>query len=631
MPGGAELRALLALAVALAVPAGADEEACALTIRAEPAELTLGTGSRATLHVGGAGDAAPRLQVSAGRIDELRPDGAGSFAAVYHPPAESHPQLAIVSAAGASGCGFAVLRLLGQGDAEVKARRRTSVSVRIGDRVFGPVDTDGKGRATVPVVVPPGVSHALHGRQVIPLRPPPLRQVALALDPAEAATDRMVESRVLAFAAAEEGAAWTGPPPRLEVSEGTLSGPTRLGPGAFLWRWRVPAGRPRTAAVSARLEASRSLAAESRIELGAGRAARLLVGSARKWAAAGDRVDFTVRAADAAGNPAEGAPRLELSAGSLESLERLEPGAWRARVAVPESLGGRQRLELLARVGEAHGRAAVVLAPGAPSRIAMELGAADVVADGDCEVPLALLVADRFGNPVPEPPAVGAGRGSIAGIAPRRAGGWQARYRGPRLEERSFDTVRAWLGPTETSGRLLLLPRVRALSLAARVGASLRPGGASGPSAAIEAAFWPHRLRGAGGVALEVGWSSFERSDPVAVGAGAARLEGRAQFASALASGLWRFRPGPKAAFWLAGGGGLVLVASRVGLSAAPPLAETAWIPEAHVAAGAGHRLGPGSPFLEARLGWQADPGLDALRGSLTSLTLSLGYRLDLL
>jgi hypothetical protein len=56
---------------------------------------------------------------------------------------------------------------------------------------------------------------------------------------------------------------------------------------------------------------------------------------------------------------------------------------------------------------------------------------------------------------------------------------------------------------------------------------------------------------------------------------------------------------------------------------------ESGLVPVLHASAGWGLRLGRATPFAEARLAWHGDPGFDALRGSLTTLTFLLGCGYD--
>ena len=78
---------------------------------------------------------------------------------------------------------------------------------------------------------------------------------------------------------------------------------------------------------------------------------------------------------------------------------------------------------------------------------------------------------------------------------------------------------------------------------------------------------------------------------------------------------------------WIGAGGGMARASSEVSTRGAPALTGTSWVPSAHASASYGLPLGPGIPFLEIKGTWQGEASSGPVRGSLTSATLSLGYR----
>jgi len=151
----------------------------AVAVLVEPSPLHLGKDARAKVRVEAA--EAPTLSASAGRIENVRAAGAGSWAADYFPPDDELPQVAILTAVVQGEVAWTAIPLWGQGDAVVKTRPRGSIRVEIAGRTFGPVVADASGQAQVPVEVPPGVREAHHGKRIIPLNVPPSRTVHLAL------------------------------------------------------------------------------------------------------------------------------------------------------------------------------------------------------------------------------------------------------------------------------------------------------------------------------------------------------------------------------------------------------------------------------------------------------------------
>jgi hypothetical protein len=173
--------ALLAAALAAAGAARADDARPAgggpLRVSADPPRLVLGRDAWAELRV-----SAPRevdavtFSASVGRVESVRRLPEGGFAARYRPPPEGVPQVAIVSAFAGAGHAFTdgwiAIPLSGEGNARVPGVPGSQVTLRIGDRTFGPRTVSADGVATVPVVVPPGVREAHEGFRPIDLRVP---------------------------------------------------------------------------------------------------------------------------------------------------------------------------------------------------------------------------------------------------------------------------------------------------------------------------------------------------------------------------------------------------------------------------------------------------------------------------
>ena len=148
---------------------------------------------------------------------------------------------------------------------------------------------------------------AWHGKQSIPLHPPKVPQLHLVLGRGEGWADLAEEVTVLAVAVAEDGSPWQGAAPALEVSEGALEPWGPQGPDAFRWRWRFAPGAPRTARLSATLQAGLPPPPlELRRLTGPPARAELLASAPR--AAPGAEVALRVKLTDLAGNAAAGHP-----------------------------------------------------------------------------------------------------------------------------------------------------------------------------------------------------------------------------------------------------------------------------------------------------------------------------------
>src|SRR5919204_3423225 len=159
--------------------------------------------ARATLTITSA--AMPVLSVNVGAIQNLRRDGPDRWLADYVPPDELFPQVAIVAAVAPDEIAWTALPLCGRGVAEVRTRARARISVKIGGETFGPTQADAHGEAHVPIIVPPGIHEAWHGRQRIALQVPATPRVHLLTFQDRARADRVEQIDVVVLATDEVG------------------------------------------------------------------------------------------------------------------------------------------------------------------------------------------------------------------------------------------------------------------------------------------------------------------------------------------------------------------------------------------------------------------------------------------
>ncbi len=140
-----------------------------VSVTVSPTRLVLQEGASASLDiqfVGGSSQyregARLQLRSSVGSIENLTPLGDGRYSALFKAPPSVGPSVAVITAVDQRDptrtYGHITLPLTAPKDLPVVSLPGASVMVRIGDQEFGPVPTDKRGKATVPVVVPPGVS-----------------------------------------------------------------------------------------------------------------------------------------------------------------------------------------------------------------------------------------------------------------------------------------------------------------------------------------------------------------------------------------------------------------------------------------------------------------------------------------
>jgi hypothetical protein len=240
---------LLALA-ALVVPSHAVAASPArIELVAKPAQLELRPGARAVLRI--SADEEPVLVANVGHLSGLRVVGPRRFEAIYEPPGESIPDVAIIAATTSRGFGWLALPLAGTGEVQVKTEPRANATVTIRGRRFGPVRADAEGRAVIPIVVPPGTRYALFQGRRMDLGVPAVARPYAVIDRSGIAANvsTTVTLRVLVVTA--DGRPRQRAPLRLEVSSGSISAPHAVEPGVFVASWRLPAAAPGEASVSA--------------------------------------------------------------------------------------------------------------------------------------------------------------------------------------------------------------------------------------------------------------------------------------------------------------------------------------------------------------------------------------------
>ena len=304
------------------------------------------------------------MTASVGRIENLRPAGAGRFAAEYVPPADAHPQVAIVSARSGNRWGWTAIPLSGRGMAVARSAPGAAIQVTIGNAVFGPVRADRAGNATVPVVVPAGVAYAYHGDERLELNVPATLHVHVALARAAATADveQVVPFRVFAVTAA--GAPRSGAPVVARVLQGDVGEIVEVGPGEYAGTWRLPPGLAAQATLSAGLADEPGRTSAAVLARPAGRPARIAVEAARRRIVAGDVEPLALRVsvADAAGNAVDAAPSLHATRGLVSAPVAAGPGAWEATLAISRARGARETL-VVARAAGLEGQIAIEVIP----------------------------------------------------------------------------------------------------------------------------------------------------------------------------------------------------------------------------------------------------------------------------
>lgn len=375
----------------------------AAPVRVEPATLTFGPAA-APLELVVPGATAVKVWCGAcggGVISAAEPAGEGRFRARFTFPQERFPRvvlLAVESIAGGSKgqLRWVALPLLANASLKLETKPRASVTVAIGTSRFGPMLADGRGKLTLPVVVPPGFASAsvvaadAAGNITttsVDLAPRPYPRAA-ALVPVEglSAASR-VELEV--FAVELDGAPLLDAAKlRLSARRGALEAPIARAGGVFSVGYRAPrsvAGGPDALGLS--VEGSPETVVEVAVRAASAASIALTLTPGEFTAGSGVPVEVVATVKDLNGNVVSGpVPTISADFGELRA----------GRLTVPDVFGDRSSVQLRAAAPGLSGEATLRLSAGPP--VTAELKLPGQVAAGR-QINGTLWVKDAWGNP----------------------------------------------------------------------------------------------------------------------------------------------------------------------------------------------------------------------------------------
>jgi hypothetical protein len=343
----------------------------AVTLSPSPLLLENGTHAQVTIR---ARDAAGRparsplrLGASVGRISQPEEVAPGEYRAVYTPPEEKFPQVAIVAALSVADGAFAsaacplAARVTVNGQGEPGA----SLQINVDSRVFGPLTIGKDGRWALPLIVPPG-SRAFgtvtdkmgnQQRREIDLHLPPFPRLLLFAVPSELAADGHAQAEIVAFAVDGRGNPEKRAPPPLTADRGNLSQAQVHGDGSTTWTLTAPTGSGKALL--------RAGSATAMVTLRPAPPLNIQIVQPREPLPAGNEavVPIEVRVRDVGGAPVAGAQLSATLAGGrvVRSVEK-GPGRYTVELVPPHDPG---RGTAMLRV-EVSG-----MRPGAPRRVTL--------------------------------------------------------------------------------------------------------------------------------------------------------------------------------------------------------------------------------------------------------------------
>jgi len=234
-----------------------------IAFEANPAELVLARdpSSALTFTVTGS-DGGPldgldlAVSASVGTVQDVQGIGGGRYRALYLPPAgRIAPEVALLSVVDRDhperAVGFFALPLVGNISWQVNAGMAgVNVTMDVGRQRFGPFPTDAAGNATVPILVPPGVSIATAtvmmpdgtamAPQAIDLMVPAFKRLGVAATPPYMPGDGVAQIPIFAYVMDGTGGPDATAEPQVAADQGQVSEMRSLGNGLYSAMYTAP-------------------------------------------------------------------------------------------------------------------------------------------------------------------------------------------------------------------------------------------------------------------------------------------------------------------------------------------------------------------------------------------------------
>jgi hypothetical protein len=449
----------------------------------------------------------------------------------------------------------------------------------------------------------------------------------VAVEPAGVPGDREGTAIIYAFAVDERGTPRTGPAPGFRPDAGRVDEVHSLGPGMWRARWRLPPAKAETNRVTVAFGSEAP--AQGSVARDAGRPATLEVSEDPASNVDGIPGAVIVRVLDSSGNLTDGAVNVESDQGTVGPLVRLERGVYHAPLSLPK--GARGSLYVTANSNRIFASTMLSIVPvaGPAARVTVEPRAA-IRADGSSPGMLLIFpvsVVDASGNPASDGPVGSAGLGKFLEPLFVSPGSWMLPYRPPRVLVDSVDHLVVRAGNASAQVDQQLLASQFSVSVGAKAGIAISQ--RLGPAVGFDASAWWFLGHTQLGVTFDLSWWTFSQTSTPTVGSTPASYEARQHFLPALLSLSWRTVFASEWLLWATGGGGICPVWNSAQISGQSPVSESGLAPAASASLSVGPRVGPGSPFLEARVTWIGDPKLSTLTGSSITALILVGYRFD--
>jgi hypothetical protein len=481
----------------------------AVAVAVTPARTTLLSGGdqelAVTIDISGPGAETftpLRALATVGTLEMPHASTPGQFTTRYLPPADRFPQVALLVVELSNGSarvhGTARIALQGSTVVPFHTSGGAAVTMRVGDRLFGPVIADHQGHVEIPIEVPPGArsgqARALDrngaARETeVDLRLPTFPRVVLLAPPAFEAG---AFAEVTAIAVNEDGTPAAADGLTLVASAGLAHALGAGSPGEARFLFEAP----RTVGSGAvALTGSAAGLSPGRVDLAvplqAGRPVRLDLTPSADRLVVGETapVRVVISAQDQFGNPSATTGVRALVDGRPSPVEIAASGSAWLVITPPAAYAGRDTVSVDAILGEIECSEDLHVTGGEPTRLTLEVGTPRVVADGRQGTVLRVQAVDKNGTPTMvrglswETP-----EGRVRQVRVPRDGEYLAEYVPDRTRDPHREVVAVMASQTlRAEGGVEVLPAPVRLVATARAGIFTNLGRSAGPATFVEA------------------------------------------------------------------------------------------------------------------------------------------------
>jgi len=566
-----------------------------------------------------------------GKIDEVQSVSSGETSALFIPSDEFFPQFALIGAIAkgkfGTARGYLILPLWGAGEVLVKTRRNASVELRVQDAVFGPVKADKRGRALVPIVVPPGVSTGIAGKRKIDLNLPPTnRIVAIASDKSVVAGSKE-GVKIWVYAISQKGVLLKKPNLKLKASKGNISKDSSadLSKEALLLQYlppkRIGNGKE---IVNIFLTDEKESKSQVEISLLPETPHRIVVKTVSKSYTAGQDkpVIINVEVYDKYDNPTVADLDLKPSLGKVGSKKTIEQGRYEFHLDLPDFFEGAQKVEFRAiantKSTNLEEREQISLRPGTPSKLKLFLETDLLYLDENPQLKVQAILSDQFNNKLPNQKlSVSATQGEVPQTVESPTGEFEFMYEPPKEKPSRTTVITAKTSQLHAKTEVEIVPR-KFLFLAPYVGYFTNLSSVHSPYFSAELDI--KLFRGFGVVAGGGYYFSREESSEP-------KIESMLNVIPVYGSLVYRLRAAKRLSFAIVAGGGVHFTTQKTVLPSAATLTKQDFTYRLHGGFGMFLKLGPGDIGLQFVYVHADSSKIEDLSGRLGGLCGFLGYR----